>query len=105
MLQGREKVEKKMEKPKNIYTFAIAMNKKPICFRIQRNNVRWNPTKKTILAAAFVCAAAINANAGGILTNINQSVSFLRNSAREANLLTDSKNSLQRAFIAFYLNT
>lgn len=40
MLQGREKVKKKMEKPKNIYTFAIAMNKKPICFRILRNNVR-----------------------------------------------------------------
>lgn len=40
MLGIREKTEKKMEKPKNIYTFAIAMNKKTICFRIQRNNVR-----------------------------------------------------------------
>ena len=40
--------------------------------------------KKTILAAAVMCGAASNANAGGIITNTNQSVSFLRNPAREA---------------------
>ena len=40
MLEKQEKVENKMEKPKNIYTFATAMNKNSIGFRIQRNNVR-----------------------------------------------------------------
>ena len=40
--------------------------------------------KKTILAAAVMCGVASNANAGGIITNTNQSVSFLRNPAREA---------------------
>ena len=40
--------------------------------------------KKTILAATVMCGAASNANAGGIITNTNQSVSFLRNPAREA---------------------
>lgn len=40
--------------------------------------------KKTILAVAALCGAASNVNAGGILTNTNQSVAFLRNPAREA---------------------
>lgn len=42
-------------------------------------------TKKTIIAAAVMaCSALTTANAGGILTNTNQNVAFLRNPAREA---------------------
>lgn len=40
-------------------------------------------TKKTLLIAALSCAALSDATAGGILTNTNQSVSFLRNPARD----------------------
>lgn len=39
--------------------------------------------KKTLLSAALACAAILSANAGGMLTNTNQSVSFLRNPARD----------------------
>ena len=41
-------------------------------------------TKKTILAALAVAASTLSANAGGINTNTNQSVAFLRNPARDA---------------------
>ena len=41
-------------------------------------------TKKTILAALAVAASTLSANAGGINTNSNQSVAFLRNPARDA---------------------
>lgn len=40
--------------------------------------------KKFILSAAFVSAFATEMMAGGLLTNTNQSISFLRNPAREA---------------------
>lgn len=40
--------------------------------------------KKFILSAAFVTAFATEMMAGGLLTNTNQSISFLRNPAREA---------------------
>ena len=45
--------------------------------------------KKTIIAVAAVCGAVSNVNAGGILTNTNQSISFLRNPAREAAIGVD----------------
>ena len=38
---------------------------------------------KTMLAGVML-AAATNATAGGILTNTNQSIDFLRNPARDA---------------------
>lgn len=41
-------------------------------------------TKKIIAAALFACTAFTTANAGGMLTNTNQSVAFLRNPARDA---------------------
>lgn len=41
-------------------------------------------TKKTILAALIACATFTTANAGGMLTNTNQNIAFLRNPARDA---------------------
>lgn len=41
-------------------------------------------TKKIIAAALFACTAFTTANAGGMLTNTNQNVAFLRNPARNA---------------------
>lgn len=40
-------------------------------------------TKKLIAAALIICSAFTTANAGGMLTNTNQNVSFLRNPARD----------------------
>ena len=40
-------------------------------------------TKKSIIIAALAVASFADVNAGGILTNTNQSVAFLRNPARE----------------------
>lgn len=45
--------------------------------------------KKTILTAALALSAATAAQAGGYLTNTNQSVSFLRNPARDAAIAID----------------
>ena len=39
---------------------------------------------KVILAGIMLAAAATTAQAGGILTNTNQSIDFLRNPARDA---------------------
>ena len=39
---------------------------------------------KTVLASVMLAAATTNATAGGILTNTNQSIDFLRNPARDA---------------------
>lgn len=39
--------------------------------------------KKMILAALVMAASAMNVNAGGLLTNTNQSINFLRNPARD----------------------
>lgn len=41
-------------------------------------------TKKNLIAAAVLAASSLTANAGGFLTNTNQSIAFLRNPAREA---------------------
>lgn len=64
--------------------------------------------KKTILAVAAVGFAASDANAGGILTNTNQSISFLRNPAREAAIGIDGvySNPAGVAFMkeGFHLN-
>ena len=59
--------------------------------------------KKIFLAVAIVCGAASNVNAGGILTNTNQSVSFLRNPAREAAIGIDGVYS-NPAGVAFMNN-
>lgn len=40
--------------------------------------------KKTLVAAAMATASFSTAMAGGMLTNTNQSISFLRNPARDA---------------------
>lgn len=45
--------------------------------------------KKSILTAALALSAATAAQAGGYLTNTNQSVSFLRNPARDAAIAID----------------
>ena len=45
--------------------------------------------KKTILTAALALSAVTAAQAGGYLTNTNQSVSFLRNPARDAAIAID----------------
>lgn len=49
--------------------------------------------RKSILAAALVCSAATTVQAGGFLTNTNQSVSFLRNPARDATISIDGAYS------------
>ena len=41
------------------------------------------------LAGAMMLAAATTAQAGGILTNTNQSIDFLRNPARDASIALD----------------
>ena len=45
--------------------------------------------RKIILIAALALSAATSAQAGGYLTNTNQSVSFLRNPARDAVIAID----------------
>ncbi len=44
---------------------------------------------KTLMAGLFLAAAATTAQAGGILTNTNQSIDFLRNPARDASIGLD----------------
>ena len=46
-------------------------------------------TKKSIIIAALAVASFADVNAGGILTNTNQNVSFLRNPAREGAIAID----------------
>jgi long-chain fatty acid transport protein len=41
-------------------------------------------TKRNLLLSAFVCFTSYNVFAGGLLTNTNQSASFLRNPSRDA---------------------
>ena len=49
--------------------------------------------KKIILTAALALSAATAAQAGGYLTNTNQSVNFLRNPARDAAINIDGAYS------------
>lgn len=49
--------------------------------------------RKSILTAALVLGAATTAQAGGFLTNTNQSVAFLRNPARDASIAIDGAYS------------
>ncbi len=49
--------------------------------------------KKIVFAAALGCAAFINGFAGGILTNTNQNVAFLRNPARDGAIGIDGTYS------------
>ena len=46
-------------------------------------------TKKTIITVALAAATFTSSHAGGILTNTNQSVAFLRNPAREGAIAID----------------
>ena len=46
--------------------------------------------KRTLLSAAAVCFAASTALAGGLLTNTNQNIAFLRNPARGASTQIDA---------------
>ena len=47
--------------------------------------------KTRTLLAGMLLAAATTATAGGILTNTNQSIDFLRNPARDAAIGLDNK--------------
>ena len=49
--------------------------------------------RKSILTVALALSAATAAQAGGYLTNTNQSVSFLRNPARDAAIAVDGAYS------------
>ena len=54
--------------------------------------------KKIVTAIAVLTMTTVNALAGGILTNTNQSIDFLRNPARDAAIGLDGTPILQASY-------
>ena len=69
----------------NNSTFAAVFRK----FFVKRNGLNIKKVKKVVLSFIVFTMTAVTATAGGILTNTNQSVEFLKNPARDASIGLD----------------
>ena len=68
-----------------MHTFCVCVRQQMyLCSRFFKVLLKQDMKTKVILAGIMLATAATTAQAGGILTNTNQSIDFLRNPARDA---------------------